>query len=379
MRFVSPSILILTAVAVAQPTLPPPTGRHPVGRTSLQWTNSKSRELHARVWYPAAKRTGEPATYFPEAGSQAASMANLFGPAWTAISAGSLRSHAYEQAAPLSGSRLPVLIFSPGGGVPSIGYTTQLEDLASHGYVVIALEHAAVAPVAGASPDKAEQNTTESLAVDIVFMLDRLQELPGDSLFTGRLDLTRIGVFGHSRGGRTAARVCQLDPRVKACLNQDGSFSWHPFWLDANGRNMEQPFMMLDHLDAELPDAVFSQMKTTREEYNRRRSARQAEAREKIYGTIAGGSYHVTIKTPGISHNSFTDVRLLGRPDAAAINSWPKDVQAATPNEQILRQIAAYTRAFFDRHLRGARGTLPKLTGGASADIEIRRYGVSKP
>src|SRR6185369_7819737 len=128
--------------------------------------------------------------------------------------------------------------------------------------------------------------------------------------FRSSLDLNRIGVFGHSRGGRIAVRACQMDPRIRACLNEDGNWSWQPFWPDARGRSLQQPFMMLDHLDGELPDEVFSQMGTTREAYTQARAARQSEAREKLYETVAGGAYHVTITVPGVSHNSFSDVRL---------------------------------------------------------------------
>ena len=88
-------------------------------------------------------------------------------------------------------------------------------------------------------------------------------------------------------------------------------------------------------------------MGTTREQYLQRSSARQAEAREKFFGTVRGGSYHVTIQIPGISHNSFSDIRMLGRPDAGTVNSWPKDFQAATPNARILNRIAELTREFF--------------------------------
>ena len=91
----------------------------------------------------------------------------------------------------------------------------------------------------------------------------------------------------------------QLDARIKACLNQDGNMGWQPFWLDESGRSMNQPYMTLDHLDPDPPDEVFSKMGTTREQYVARRTARQTEAAKKLYGTVAGGSYHVTIATPG--------------------------------------------------------------------------------
>jgi len=120
-------------------------------------------------------------------------------------------------------------------------------------------------------------------------------------------------------------------------------------------------------------------MGTTRELYAQKRSARQAEARERLYGTVAGGSYHVTIKTPGISHNSFADIRLLGRPDAGTINLWPKDVQAATPHEHILNLITTFTRAFFDKSIRGVPGPLVDLARrSVEAEVEMRLYGAAE-
>lgn len=132
---------------------------------------------------------------------------------------------------------------------------------------------------------------------------------------------------------------------------------------------------MHDHLDPDPPDEVFRKMGTTREQYVGRRSTRQSEAREKIYGTIAGGSYQVKIKTPGVSHNSFTDIRQLGRPDGAGINAWPEDVRTTTPHAHILKLAAAWTRAFFDQSVRGIPGPLDDLVRTATSEVEIHRYG----
>ena len=206
--------------------------------------------------------------------------------------------------------------------------------------------------------------------------MDKLQDLEQEtgSIFRRKLALGRIGVFGHSRGGRSAARACQIDDRIKACLNQDGNTGWQPFWLDQSGRSLKQPFMMVDHLDPDPPEEAFAPMGTTREVYVRRRSARQAEARQKLYGTVEGGSYHVKIKTPGVSHNSFSDIRLLGRPDGAGINAWPADVRAATPNGQILNAIRSWTRAFFDKTVRGIPGSLDDLMRIRTSEGEVLYY-----
>lgn len=405
----------LWAQGAAQAALPAPSGRHPVGRSSFHWVDEKRpepatlsdddrRELVVQVWYPAAKPGRAPASYLPGAQSLASSgaadaLSNLFGPSWQLIASDGLRTHSFDRA-PVSGrTKLPVLIFSPGAGVPVAAYTAQMEDLASHGYLVAGVDHTYDSPgvvfpdgrvvtpandflnnlrCEAGGADKFEQTLAGMRAADIRFVIDRLHQANAgrDSIFHPRLELTRIGVFGHSRGGRSAVRACQLDARIKACLNQDGSMAWQPFWLDENGASQKQPFMMLDHFDPDPPDEVFLKMGTTREQYVGRRTARQAEAREKLYGTIAGGSYHVTIKTPGVSHNSFPDIRQLGRPDGAGINAWPEDVRAATPHARILAAISTWTRAFFDKTVRG----LPKplvaaLEETSGSEVEVRRYG----
>jgi hypothetical protein len=362
------------------------------------------RELLVHIWYPSQKPGSAHGSYLPgaallrKAGS-ASSLPNLFGPRWPSILSEEVKPHSFENAELGGTGRLPILIFSHGGGATSVAYTTQMEEFASHGYVVAGIEHTYDSPAVvfpdgrvvtsaipywetlrSATPDSEsfERKVTEILAADVVFAIDKLKELSNDnsSMFHSRLDIDHIGVFGHSRGGRTAARACQLDRRIKACLNEDGNMFWQPFWLDEAGRSLEQPFMMLDHLDPELPDEVFAQMGTTREQYTQDRSARRAQAREKLYGTVRGGSYHVTLTTPGISHNSFLDVRLLGRPDSQQMNIWPKDVQAATPHERILRHATAFALAFFEKHVRGVgAATLLDSDNSRTADAEIQKFG----
>jgi hypothetical protein len=81
----------------------------------------------------------------------------------------------------------------------------------------------------------------------------------------------------------------------------------------------------------------------------------------------------VTIIIPGISHNSFSDIRLLGRMDPGSINLWPKDVQLATPNAHILQLISSVTRAFFDTYLRG--GDSSKIVSFGPDEVRVERFG----
>jgi predicted dienelactone hydrolase len=84
---------------------------------------------------------------------------------------------------------------------------------------------------------------------DIAFVLDRVERLnaaDASGKFTGRLDMARVGVFGHSFGGATAAQFCSQDARCKAGIDVDGSL--HGSVLQAG---IHKPFMFLlsDHGD----------------------------------------------------------------------------------------------------------------------------------
>ncbi|HAX68954.1 MAG TPA: hypothetical protein DCY14_05065 [Anaerolineae bacterium] len=58
---------------------------------------------------------------------------------------------------------------------------------------------------------------------DIAFLLDQFQSLETEagSSFEGKLDLERVGVYGHSTGGGAAIQFCGTDPRCKAVLGMD--------------------------------------------------------------------------------------------------------------------------------------------------------------
>lgn len=136
--------------------LPPPSGPLGVGRVTVVWTdqsrieplapNHESRELMVNIWYPADSAAGAVAEYLDavafERALGVAGFRKQFGGAYDVIKSGVVRTHALV-GAPRSRSakRSPVLIFSPGGGMVREVYAAQLEDLASHGYIVAAISH----------------------------------------------------------------------------------------------------------------------------------------------------------------------------------------------------------------------------------------------
>src|SRR4029077_5960377 len=224
-------------------------------------TNNDARELMVDIWYPAEASSAAPVEYLDVAAYDKALGAkgfkDFFGDASETIKQG-VKTHAVSGAPyARSAQRSAVLIFSPGGGMIPEVYTAQLEDLSSHGYVVAAISHpydAAVTifpdgrqisnsdkrwPVIPSLEGDANLNQLEWHANDIRFVLDQLSRanvsrasaLP----FAGYLDLSRVGAFGHSIGGIAAAHACQLDRRIKACMNQDGIVGKKPLYLDVRG------------------------------------------------------------------------------------------------------------------------------------------------
>ena len=140
----------------------------------------------------------------------------------------------------------PVVVLRAGLAAQSLEYSALAEDLASHGYIVVGIDAPyrtgvvvfpdgrVVTKLLANDPENVSEEEGERIAsrlvsewrADIGFALDQLEqsnEADPLKVFTERLDLTRVGVLGHSLGGATAAQFCLDDPRCKVGIDIDGS------------------------------------------------------------------------------------------------------------------------------------------------------------
>ena len=261
-------------------------------------------------------------------------------------------------------------------------YTAQFEDLASHGYVVAAITHPydaflTVFPdgrwvpfersrreAAGSSQDQRiayENARVEWWATDIRFVLDELfrqnRARSTATPFAGHLDLKRVGAFGHSVGGRAAARACQLDNRIRACADQDGLARMLPFYLTEQGRGMSQPFMLIGRDGSTIPptDAELQRWGQTREQAEALVAELRAR-RDSVLAATGSGSYRIVLNFAATKHMSFSDLPILEASDDAGLKTQIR----------IFRTVNSYTRAFFDKTLRSLFS--PLLTDGAKQD-----------
>src|SRR5947208_4413637 len=89
-----------------------------------------------------------------------------------------------------------------------------------------------------------EQRSQPGWVDDTKLVLDRLSNVPPKSAagqLAARLDISRLGVFGHSMGGVTAGQFCLEDRRCRAGLNLDGI----PQYGTMIDKSMPRPFLMV--------------------------------------------------------------------------------------------------------------------------------------
>ncbi|MGW6567470.1 alpha/beta hydrolase family protein [Streptomyces sp. NPDC054975] len=239
------------AFAPAALRLPAPTGPYRIGATTLHLVDPSRndpwdpaigiREVMVTVLHPARTVRGFPRA--PQLTPDAAELFALLGPEihpglpragvdWAATP-----THTHP-GAPVAPGRRPVLLYSPGGGEARTMGTSLAEELASHGWIVVTVDHPGdasqvefpsarptrpqVRPTVLLGPPDAEQFRTmiDTRLADLRFVLDRLEALEGP---LGRaLDLGRVGIYGHSAGGTAAAQALYDDGRVAAAVNLEG-------------------------------------------------------------------------------------------------------------------------------------------------------------
>lgn len=241
-------------------SLPSPTGPHRIGTVSLHlvdrsrrdpWVPSHPlRELMVQLWYPAARTVGFPhARYIPGLAGRSldAQTAQALGTSVPTGTFHALSTHAYQGAPIAHAGRAgwPVIVFSPGDGMDRSSLTTFAEDLASHGFAVVGIDHTHDAgqvefpggrvEVAQPIPPESADEETLVRTADARFVLDQITRLNDGTNpdvdhrpvpdFRHRLDLTRIGMFGHSHGAETTAEAMLQDPRIVAGTGLDGGVS----------------------------------------------------------------------------------------------------------------------------------------------------------
>jgi len=235
----------------------------------------------------------------------------------------------------------PVIIFSPGyDGVYQI-YTSFIEDLVSHGFVVVSINHPYVSGITvfsdnrtvGLAPvptDPAEQAAffAKSLRVivqDAKFVLNTTAEMNiSDPEFAGHFDLSHVGMYGHSFGGANTAVCCYEDSRFLAGFTLEGVF-----YQNFTAGNITRPFLMM----------------TAESRFTNDSSVQY------IWDHITADTYKVGVL--GSTHYAYTDVGVLLSHLVPLIP--PKILSFGTiPPKRMVNITRTYVDTFFEVYLKGA-------------------------
>ena len=373
------------------------TGPYAVGRISYDLLDASrkepflndphaKREIMVTVYYPAdPPPNAHPAPYAEGAmGDLLASKVHL-----PSVAVQLIHAHAFEHV-PIARGNFPVLLFSPGIGTPPVEYTSTVEDVASHGYVVAMIYHTYSVPFtvfadgrvallneagirsenepAGTSDAQTNNDRNAIAAVwvaDARFTLDQLTKLNSDDmLLKGHLNLAEVGMYGHSFGGATAAEVCREDSRFKACLNMDGTaFSM------TNSGQIKQPLMWMASDYSQVTDSQLQQVQLTRREFDAKMQQRNQE-RERFVQRLSQG-YVLVLK--GSTHSTYiTDEALIG-PMVPGLG----DPLATIDGTRAVTVINAYVAAFFDTYLKQLHSNV--LNGDSPRYPEVELLAIHHP
>ena len=235
--------------------IPAPTGSFSVGTRVFNWEDNKReewftekegdfRKIVVQVWYPTDEVTGVPVPYLDYADHRVRPISEQVElPPFMIKHIQDVNSNSYLNAALKSTAEpYPLVIFSHGLGGMRMQNTIQMEELASRGFIALAMDHPFDANITlfndGSSADYrsaiAGEVTTEEFwdirlpqintrVADVSYVLDHIKEIQADNDdFWNMIDLERVGIMGHSFGGGTAIVASSRDTRLDACIALDG-------------------------------------------------------------------------------------------------------------------------------------------------------------
>ena len=371
---------------------PKPTGKYAIGVKTYHWIDEArketfsddpthpNRELMVKIWYPSTgKLPQKPSSpWAPDLVKHLRKNKQLL---W--LLGASRPTFTYTKPnSPINPSKtFPIIIFSHGAKACNYNSNTaQCEELASHGYVVVGINHTynsiltkfpddriISSPKAANEITKNETFTQtkqafdkemETWTSDAQFVLNQLESLNnnGKSIFYQRLDQKHIGMFGHSFGGATAIQMCRRDSRIKAGVDLDGGL----FGSD-RARTFDKPVMFL--LNESIKKMGYGPSShSTKSGFKIKTSGEDQIFRSLVYFSIVqltksiGNKAHAFI-IDGTKHLDFTDVALLKQ--ASILSSLTGLIgnlgllQGKIDGFRATNITRAYLAEFFDKYLKG--------------------------
>ena len=394
-------ILVSIILPIVLPVFhfPNPTGPYAIGTMTYHWVDTSRpeifmtdpndhRELMVQIWYPAKKSSSQHAPYIQDISAVMTATAQIHGwPNFTLQHIKYVATHATESV-PVADDKpnYPVLIYLEGLTGFRQQNTFQVEELVSHGYIVVGLDQPSVAatvvfpdghqinvpPVNNVMQPLVHQSFSPVepapllngqampngiipyFAQDVSFTLDQLALVNTTDplgILTGKLDLAHMGVFGMSLGGTVGAEACLKDPRIKACLIEDVAMT-----ADVVSKGLQQPTMFVTR-----PAATMRLERQTAGGWAEADIVQTQDTMRAVYTGLPGDGYFVQI--PGIYHIDMTDLDLLS--PILPLIGFSGPIGAERTHDIV----NAYSVAFFGKYLKDQPS--PLLNGPSNQYPEV--------
>ncbi len=375
----------LLAISAALPILLPvpriadPSGPYDVGIRMYELVDESRREIYSdkdetrrfmiQIWYPSeADSSSQRAPWVANANIYAPAISSYIHlPSFFLDHLALVKLPAFsETQASSSSDPYPVVLFSHGWNGFNAQSTGQALELASHGYVVVGVQHTYGAVVTvfpngdvaknnpsalppDDTPIEEYENTAQKLvnqwAGDLGYALDylKLQNEDTASPFYQKLDLDAVGVYGHSTGSGAAIQFCGTDTRCVALLGMD------PFMRPVSSAvlndGVTQPsFFMFSQSWADATDSRNNEL------FNRFRPKVKNS-----YGVIA---------IAGTAHYDFSDLPLL-TPLAPQLG-----LKGPINGKLVTTIVNDYLLSFFNSTLRGKATDLFDTTTNKYVEVK---------
>ena len=363
--------------------LPNPTGKYKIGSQYIHLKTNREeiitekpddkRELMIKIWYPANIKNEQKEPYLND-GDRFSFAAKYGLPKSIFNYLNYVETNTYNSPK-AADEKFPILIFSHGSYSKASGYYSIIEEIVSHGYIVLNINHT-YESTGTLFPDgsiklynqeydkkyisnqktaelawKMQQDYTNAKneeerfiaskfalknyvsrviskrwSKDISSVIDELNHWNNNSFLANHIDTSKIGVFGHSQGGTSVGQVILDDKRIIAGANLDGVQ-----WGNMIDTLVTKPFLVIS-----------SDWKAPHPNYNK-------------YAYRNGSTsvfYDAKIKNSG--HASFMDIPLMV--DVPNLN------ESGTIKPKKAYQIINETVvSFFDNHLKNKQNDVLKL------------------
>lgn len=262
---------------------PPLTGPFAVGmltrcmidpaRTNDYRYHKKTNAFMVTCWYPAEPQTGLDlgATWdYKLARDWSGVLAAVSGiSTWPTILT-QFKSHAWLNAPMAAGTeRYPVILHSHGYTSHRQGNSRDAEELASHGYIVVAMDHEdcwgtefpdgryLTTLYPNMAIDSVTRYLLDSRIRDLSCVLDELRRMDvGDPVLAGRMDLDRLGTLCWSFGGSSTAIFSLTNDAVRCTAFLDPAFTFEVnTQLEQTG--LRKPFLVMNNDYSADPSLYF--------------------------------------------------------------------------------------------------------------------------